>query len=101
MPAAVKLRNDYSIFTANDEQKRVALDTIADVDASGLWPGRLARSGEPSRSIRIISGAVRTAIPATLSAPTGFCPSEPPRSRSAPGGGRTRRRERKRIPPSQ
>ena len=28
-----------AIFYLDDEQKRVALDTIADVDASGLWPG--------------------------------------------------------------
>jgi peptide-methionine (S)-S-oxide reductase len=28
-----------AIFYTTDEQKRVALDTIADVDASGLWPG--------------------------------------------------------------
>ena len=30
-----------AIFYENDEQKRVALDTIADVDASGLWPGKV------------------------------------------------------------
>jgi peptide-methionine (S)-S-oxide reductase len=28
-----------AIFYLDDEQQRVALDTIADVDASGLWPG--------------------------------------------------------------
>ncbi|MDM0028814.1 peptide-methionine (S)-S-oxide reductase MsrA [Variovorax saccharolyticus] len=28
-----------AIFYTNDEQKQVALDTIADVDASGVWPG--------------------------------------------------------------
>ena len=28
-----------AIFFTNDEQKRVAIDTIADIDASGLWPG--------------------------------------------------------------
>jgi len=28
-----------AIFYVNDEQKQVAEDTIADVDASGLWPG--------------------------------------------------------------
>ena len=28
-----------AIFYLDDEQKQVALDTIADVDASGLWPG--------------------------------------------------------------
>jgi len=27
------------IFFTSDEQRKVALDTIADVDASGLWPG--------------------------------------------------------------
>ena len=30
-----------AIFYTNDEQKRTALDTIADVEASGLWPGRV------------------------------------------------------------
>src|SRR3982751_6001760 len=30
-----------AIFYTNEEQKRVALDTIADVDASGLWPGEV------------------------------------------------------------
>ena len=28
-----------AIFYSSDEQKRVAEDTIADVDASGIWPG--------------------------------------------------------------
>jgi peptide-methionine (S)-S-oxide reductase len=30
-----------AIFTTSDEQKRIAEDTIADVNASGLWPGRV------------------------------------------------------------
>jgi len=30
-----------AIFYTSDEQKSVALETIADVDASGLWPGRV------------------------------------------------------------
>ena len=30
-----------AIFYADDEQKRVALDTIADVEASSLWPGKV------------------------------------------------------------
>jgi peptide-methionine (S)-S-oxide reductase len=30
-----------AIFYLDDEQRRVAEDTIADVDASGLWPGRV------------------------------------------------------------
>jgi peptide-methionine (S)-S-oxide reductase len=29
------------IFYTSDEQRRVAEDTIADVDASGLWPGKV------------------------------------------------------------
>jgi peptide-methionine (S)-S-oxide reductase len=36
-----------AIFFTNDEQKRVALDTIADVDASGLWPGKVATEVAP------------------------------------------------------
>jgi len=28
------------IYYTSDEQRQVALDTIADVDASGLWPGK-------------------------------------------------------------
>src|SRR5262249_35822999 len=30
-----------AIFYASDEQRRVAEDTIADVEASGLWPGKV------------------------------------------------------------
>ena len=30
-----------AIYYTSEEQKRVALDTIADVDASGLWPGKV------------------------------------------------------------
>ena len=30
-----------AIFYESDEQKRVAEDTIADVEASGLWPGKV------------------------------------------------------------
>jgi peptide-methionine (S)-S-oxide reductase len=35
--------SDYrsEIFTTSDEQRQVAEDTIADVDASGLWPGKV------------------------------------------------------------
>jgi peptide-methionine (S)-S-oxide reductase len=36
------------IFYADDEQKRVALDTIADVDASGLWPGKVQTEVAPA-----------------------------------------------------
>ena len=30
-----------AIYVVDDEQKAVAQDTIADVDASGLWPGKV------------------------------------------------------------
>lgn len=30
-----------AIYYTDDEQRQVALDTIADVDASGLWPGKV------------------------------------------------------------
>jgi len=30
-----------AIYYVDDEQKRIAEDTIADVDASGLWPGKV------------------------------------------------------------
>ncbi len=37
-----------AIFFVDDEQKRVALDTIADVDASGLWPGKVVTQVKPA-----------------------------------------------------
>jgi peptide-methionine (S)-S-oxide reductase len=37
-----------AIFYTSDEQKRVALDTIADVDASGLWPGKVVTEVAPA-----------------------------------------------------
>jgi peptide-methionine (S)-S-oxide reductase len=37
-----------AIFYTNDEQKRVALDTIEDVDASGLWPGKVVTEVAPA-----------------------------------------------------
>ena len=36
-----------AIFYTDDEQKRVAEDTIADVDASGLWPGKVVTDVVP------------------------------------------------------
>ena len=63
----------------HDEQKRVALDTIADVDASGLWPGKVVTEVEPGR--RLLGGRAgapglpravsRTATPATTCARAG------------------------------
>ncbi|MGW3666503.1 peptide-methionine (S)-S-oxide reductase MsrA [Streptomyces sp. NPDC005141] len=37
-----------AIFYVDDEQKRVAEDTIADVDASGLWPGKVVTEVAPA-----------------------------------------------------
>ena len=37
-----------SIYFTSDAQERDALDTIADVDASGLWPGRVVTEVEPA-----------------------------------------------------
>ena len=36
-----------AIFYVDDDQKRVAEDTIADVDASGLWPGKAVTEVTP------------------------------------------------------
>ena len=36
-----------AIFYADEEQKRIAEDTIADVDASGLWPGKVVTELAP------------------------------------------------------
>ena len=37
-----------AIFYVDDEQKRIALDTIADVDASWLWPGKVVTEVSPA-----------------------------------------------------
>jgi len=36
-----------AIFYTNDAQRQVALDTIADVNASGLWPGKVVTEVAP------------------------------------------------------
>jgi peptide-methionine (S)-S-oxide reductase len=37
-----------AIYYTSDEQRRVAEETIADVDASGLWPGKIVTEVEPA-----------------------------------------------------
>ena len=37
-----------AIYFLDEDQRRVAHDTIADVDASGLWPGRVVTEVEPA-----------------------------------------------------
>jgi len=36
-----------AIYYVDEAQKAVALDTIADVDASGIWPGKVVTEVEP------------------------------------------------------
>ena len=36
-----------AIYYADDAQKQIALDTIADIEASGIWPGKVATEIEP------------------------------------------------------
>ena len=38
-----------AIFYTSDEQRQIAEDTIADVDASGLWPGKVVTEVAPAR----------------------------------------------------
>src|ERR1700758_5052995 len=38
-----------AIFYTSDEQRHVAEETIADVEASGLWPGKVVTEVEPAR----------------------------------------------------
>ena len=61
-----------AIFYLDEEQRRVAEDTIADVDTCGLWPARssprsrqLGRSGRLSPNTRTTCCAAPTATPAT------------------------------------
>ncbi len=37
-----------AIYFTSDQQKKTAEDTIADVNASGLWPGKVATELEPA-----------------------------------------------------
>jgi peptide-methionine (S)-S-oxide reductase len=37
-----------AIFYASDEQRRIATETIADVEASGLWPGKVVTEVTPA-----------------------------------------------------
>ena len=37
-----------AIYYTTPEQERIAQDTIADVDASGLWPGKVVTQVEPA-----------------------------------------------------
>jgi hypothetical protein len=69
-----------AIFYTDDAQKAVADETIADVEASGLWSGKVVTElslagdfGKPSRSIRIIASAGSTDTRITSSGRSGRC----------------------------
>jgi peptide-methionine (S)-S-oxide reductase len=40
-----------AIFYTSEEQRRIAEDTIADVGASGLWPGKVVTEVVPAREL--------------------------------------------------
>lgn len=40
-----------AIYYTDDDQRRVAEDTIADVDASGLWPGKVVTEVAPAEDL--------------------------------------------------
>src|SRR4051812_40836270 len=44
----IGLRYRSAIFYTSDEQRQVAEDTIADVEASGLWPGKVVTELAPA-----------------------------------------------------
>jgi peptide-methionine (S)-S-oxide reductase len=54
LPGVVSTRVGYSggnrsaIFYTSEEQRRVAKDTIADVEASRLWPGKVVTDVSPA-----------------------------------------------------
>ncbi len=71
-----------AIYYVDDEQKRIAEDTIADVDASGLWPGKAVTEVEPVADFwqaepehQDYLERYPAATPAISRAPTGCCPS--------------------------
>src|SRR6185503_17823795 len=70
-----------AIYYADEEQKRIAEDTIADVDASGLWPGKAVTDVEPVGDFWKAEPEHQDYLqrhpngyPATSRAPTGCCP---------------------------
>ncbi len=87
-----------AVFYTDRRQKEIAEDTIADVDASGLWPGKVVtevspgvRSGRPSPSTRTICGATRRATRVTTCGRTGGCRGVPRRGDRTIGPVTTRR----------
>jgi peptide methionine sulfoxide reductase MsrA len=60
------------IFYTSDKQKQIAEETVADIDASGLWPGKVVTGVTPAREFfgrrsantRTILSGILPAIPA-------------------------------------
>jgi len=73
-----------AIFYTSDAQKQIAKDTIADVDASGLWPGK-GDDGSGSGGRLLGSGARAPGLPAAL--PRRIYLSLRPAGLEAPGPG--------------
>lgn len=66
------------IYYTSDAQKLIAEDTIADVNASGLWPGKVVTEvkaagdfGKPNLSIKITWSATQAVTPVTFLGKTG------------------------------
>ena len=80
-----------AIFYIDDEQRRVAEDTIADVEASGLWPGQGRHRGDAggavlggrARAPGLPRALSRTATRATSRARAGCCRAGPTPSRAS------------------
>ena len=79
------------IYWLTEDQRQTALDTIADVEASGIWPGKVVTEvkaagdfweAEPEHQDYL--ERIPTAIPATSHGPTGSCrAATPPNDRPA------------------
>ena len=76
-----------AVFYLTEAQRKTAEDTIADVNASGLWPGKVVtevspacRSGRPSLSTRTTWSDTPTGTRATSPGPAGSCRAAPTRS---------------------
>ena len=96
-----------AIYYTSDEQKRVAEETIADVDASGLWPGKVVTEIAPAGPLlarRARAPGLPPAHPPRLHLPLGPPQLDPPPPRRGDPRphpltpGKRRQRHRRRPP---
>lgn len=80
-----------AIFYFDEQQKRIALDTIADVEASGLWPGKVVTEVSPAGDFweaepehQDYLQRYPTGTRATSSGPAGGYPDGPPNLHCGP-----------------